>query len=79
MIKYDRRKLTIVSVIIYTIGTGIMGYGGAIRSPALFFIGAFIAELIGVGWYQLYYQMCTDNFPTSARATGYSIVMVLDI
>lgn len=71
--RYDRRKLTIISVIVYTLGTGIMGYGGAIRSPALFFIGAFIAELIGVGWFQLYYQMCTDNFPTAARATGYSI------
>ncbi|AOL17357.1 MFS transporter [Sulfolobus sp. A20] len=71
--KYDRRKMTIISVIIYTLGTGIMGYGGAIRSSTLFFIGAFLAELIGVGWYQLYYQMCIDNFPTAARATGYSI------
>ncbi len=71
--RYDRRKMTIISVIIYTLGTGIMGYGGAIRSPTLFFIGAFLAELIGVGWYQLYYQMCIDNFPTAARATGYSL------
>ncbi|WP_371810393.1 MFS transporter [Acidianus sp. RZ1] len=71
--KYDRRKMTIISVIIYALGTAIMGFGGAIRSPYTFFAGAFIAELIGVGWYQLYYQMCVDNFPTSARATGYSI------
>jgi len=71
--RYDRRKMTIVSVVVFTLGTGIMGYGGAVKSLALFFVGAFLAELIGVGWFQLYYQMCTDNFPTAARATGYAI------
>jgi MFS family permease len=71
--RVDRRKMTILSVVVYTIGTAVMGFGGAVRSLTLFFVGAFLAELIGVGWYQLYYQMCVDNFPTAAGATGYSI------
>jgi len=52
--RVDRRKMTILSVVVYTIGTAVMGFGGAVRSLTLFFVGAFLAELIGVGWYQLY-------------------------
>jgi MFS family permease len=69
--KFDIRKLSTAGVIGYAIGTTIMAIGGVYGIIYLFFIGAFIAELIGVGWYQAYYMMDAENFPTSSRTTGY--------
>ncbi|BAB65022.1 MFS transporter [Sulfurisphaera tokodaii] len=71
--RFDRRAMTIFGVVVYLIGTGIMAIGGVARSIPVFFAGAFIAELVGVGWYNIYYLLCTENFPTNARATGYAI------
>ncbi len=71
--RFDIRKLSTIGVVGYTIGTTLMAIGGVYGIIYLFFSGAFIAELIGVGWYQAYYMMDAENFPTSSRATGYGI------
>ena len=69
--KFDIRKLSTFGVIGYAIGTTVMAIGGVYGIIYLFFIGAFVSELIGVGWYQAYYMMDAENFPTSSRTTGY--------
>ncbi|QKR00813.1 MFS transporter [Metallosphaera tengchongensis] len=71
--RFDRRYMTIFGVVMFMIGSGIMALGGIARSIPTFFLGAFIAELVGVGWFNVYYLLCSENFPTHARATGYSI------
>ena len=71
--RFDRRYMTVFGVVVFTIGTAIMAIGGIARSIPTFFLGAFIAELVGVGWFNVYYLLCSENFPTGARATGYAI------
>ncbi|MQL54316.1 MFS transporter [Acidianus ambivalens] len=71
--RYDRRKLAIIDALFYMIGAIIMSIGAVGHNFTTFFIGSFIAETIGVGWFNVYYLLDVDNFPTIARATGYSL------
>ncbi len=71
--RYDIRKLATYGVVGYTIGTTLMAVGGVKGNIPAFFIGATIAELLGVGFYNAYYLLNSENFPTMARATGYGM------
>ena len=68
----DRRKLLILVVILYGLGSIITAYGAINRDLTLSFIGMIIA-LLGLGWIQVNYVVFADNFPSRGRATGMAI------
>lgn len=71
--KYDRRMFAVAGMIGYLIGNIIFAYGGVIKSIPILSVGIFISEFTGLGFFNFYYLMTLENFPTEARATGYAL------
>jgi MFS transporter, putative metabolite:H+ symporter len=71
--RVDRRKTAISATLGYALGVTMMAFGAVTKDIPLFVFGSFITSLVGIGFTQVYYMLNTDNFPTRARATAYSL------
>jgi MFS transporter, putative metabolite:H+ symporter len=71
--RVDRRKIAISTVLGFALGVTVMAFGAVTRDIPLFVFGSFVSSIVGIGFTQVYYMLNTDNFPTQARATAYSL------
>lgn len=71
--KADRRLFALIGMIGYLIGNAIFAYGGVIMNIPILSVGIFVSEFTGLGFFNFYYLMTLENFPTEARATGYAL------
>ncbi|ACP54824.1 MFS transporter [Saccharolobus islandicus] len=72
--RFDRRILCIIGTCCYSIGVLLGVYFAFISNLIAMFLSQFLIwSLIGGGFYLVYYLLNTDNFPTSVRATAFSI------
>jgi MFS transporter, putative metabolite:H+ symporter len=71
--RVDRRKTAILATLGYALGVIMMAFGAVTKDVPLFVSGSSVSSIVGIGFTQVYYMLNTDNFPTQARATAYSL------
>jgi MFS transporter, putative metabolite:H+ symporter len=71
--RIDRRKTAVLTTLGYALGVTLMAFGAVSKDIPLFVFGSLVASLVGIGFTQVYYMLNTDNFPTQARATAFSL------